>query len=108
MFAPIKKRIGLDRVRILVTGSAPLAAHVTEFVRIVFGAPLIDPDYNPSFAQKLNAEIGVNILSPPTAAATSPNGRRALEFFAEPSGAKSKKIYPYNRFSSSTLILIGF
>lgn len=42
VFNGIKARLGLDRVRLFVTGSAPLAAHVKEFIRIVFGAPMIE------------------------------------------------------------------
>jgi long-chain acyl-CoA synthetase len=42
VFDKVKARVGLDRVRLMVTGSAPLAAHVSEFLRIVFGAPLVE------------------------------------------------------------------
>lgn len=36
MFSKVKARVGLDRVRIMITGSAPIAAHVMDFLRIVF------------------------------------------------------------------------
>ena len=37
MFSKVKARIGLDRVRIMLTGSAPIAPHVLDFLRAVFG-----------------------------------------------------------------------
>lgn len=37
VFNKVKARVGLDRVRIMLTGSAPLADHVMEFLRIAFG-----------------------------------------------------------------------
>jgi long-chain acyl-CoA synthetase len=42
VFGPIKKRVGLDRVRLIVSGSAPLSAHVMEFLRIVFGCQVAE------------------------------------------------------------------
>jgi long-chain acyl-CoA synthetase len=42
VFAPIKASIGFDRVRLLFSGSAPLASHVAEFLKIVFGCPCIE------------------------------------------------------------------
>lgn len=42
VFDPIKKRIGFDRVRLMVTSSAPLSPHVLEFLRCVFGCPIIE------------------------------------------------------------------
>jgi hypothetical protein len=33
----VKLGVGLDRVRLVLTGSAPIADHVLEFLRIVFG-----------------------------------------------------------------------
>jgi long-chain acyl-CoA synthetase len=38
VFAPVAKRVGLDRVRVMLTGSAPIAPHVIEFLRLVFRA----------------------------------------------------------------------
>jgi long-subunit acyl-CoA synthetase (AMP-forming) len=38
----LQARIGLDRVRILISGSAPIAPHVSEFLRIVFCCPFIE------------------------------------------------------------------
>lgn len=38
VFGKVKARVGLDRVRIMLTGSAPLASHVMDFLRVVFGA----------------------------------------------------------------------
>jgi len=40
IFSKIKQRVGLDRVRLLVTGSAPIADHILDFLRIVFGCPV--------------------------------------------------------------------
>jgi long-chain acyl-CoA synthetase len=42
VFSKIKARIGLDRCRLMVTGSAPLAAHVMEFLRCAFGCPVVE------------------------------------------------------------------
>ena len=38
VFAPVAQRVGLDRVRVMLTGSAPIAPHVIEFLRVVFRA----------------------------------------------------------------------
>eukprot|EP01065_Artemidia_motanka_P032272 TRINITY_DN39298_c0_g1_i1.p2 TRINITY_DN39298_c0_g1~~TRINITY_DN39298_c0_g1_i1.p2 ORF type:complete len:703 (+),score=272.98 TRINITY_DN39298_c0_g1_i1:137-2110(+) len=40
VFNPLKKRLGFDRVRLMITGSAPIAAHVMAFLRAVFGVPV--------------------------------------------------------------------
>eukprot|EP01062_Namystynia_karyoxenos_P062552 TRINITY_DN55454_c0_g1_i1.p2 TRINITY_DN55454_c0_g1~~TRINITY_DN55454_c0_g1_i1.p2 ORF type:complete len:682 (+),score=243.58 TRINITY_DN55454_c0_g1_i1:107-2152(+) len=40
VFNPAKKRIGFDRVRLMVTGSAPIASHVMTFLRVFFGVPV--------------------------------------------------------------------
>ncbi len=37
VFSKVKARMGLDRVRVMLTGSAPIAAHVLDFLRAVFG-----------------------------------------------------------------------
>lgn len=37
VFSIIKAQLGLDRVRIMVTGSAPIASHVLDLLRAVFG-----------------------------------------------------------------------
>lgn len=42
VFSKIKERVGLDKVRLIVTGSAPIADHVLDFLRIVFGCPVIE------------------------------------------------------------------
>lgn len=42
MFAPLKAKVGLGQVRIVVTGSAPIASHVMIFLRCVFGVPVLE------------------------------------------------------------------
>eukprot|EP00933_Yihiella_yeosuensis_P014921 TRINITY_DN13161_c1_g1_i1.p1 TRINITY_DN13161_c1_g1~~TRINITY_DN13161_c1_g1_i1.p1 ORF type:complete len:684 (+),score=125.42 TRINITY_DN13161_c1_g1_i1:97-2148(+) len=42
VFSKIKERVGLDRVRVMVTGSAPIADHVLAFLRIVFACPVLE------------------------------------------------------------------
>jgi len=42
VFGPLKAKVGLGRVRMVVTGSAPIAAHVIEFLRCVFGVPVLE------------------------------------------------------------------
>jgi long-subunit acyl-CoA synthetase (AMP-forming) len=37
VFSKVKARVGLERVRLMLTGSAPIAAHVLDFLRAVFG-----------------------------------------------------------------------
>lgn len=34
--------LGLDRIKMMVTGSAPVAAHVLTFMRILVGVPLLE------------------------------------------------------------------
>lgn len=36
VFSKIGKRVGLDRCRLMLTGSAPIAAHVLDFLRVAF------------------------------------------------------------------------
>lgn len=42
VFNKIKERVGLNRVRMIVTGSAPIANHVLDFLRIVFCCPVME------------------------------------------------------------------
>lgn len=42
IFDKIKATVGLDRCRMMITGSAPLATHVMDFLRIVFGATVLE------------------------------------------------------------------
>ena len=42
VFNGIKTRLGLDRCRLFVTGSAPIADHVMQFLRCVFGVPVLE------------------------------------------------------------------
>lgn len=42
VFGPLKKRLGLDRVEIILTGSAPLSVEVMTFLRAVFGCPVME------------------------------------------------------------------
>jgi len=42
LFSKIKQRVGLDRVRVMITGSAPIADHVLNFLRIVFCCPVLE------------------------------------------------------------------
>ena len=42
LFKKVKKTIGLDRVRYLITGSAPISDHVVQFLRVVFGVPILE------------------------------------------------------------------
>jgi long-chain acyl-CoA synthetase len=40
VFAKIRRVIGLDRMRLMVTGSAPLAPHVLDFMRVLCACPI--------------------------------------------------------------------
>jgi len=42
VFSKIKARVGLDRVRLIITGSAPIADHVLDFLRIIFACPVLE------------------------------------------------------------------
>eukprot|EP01138_Halocafeteria_seosinensis_P013149 gb/GECG01013429.1/.p1 GENE.gb/GECG01013429.1/~~gb/GECG01013429.1/.p1 ORF type:complete len:570 (+),score=71.20 gb/GECG01013429.1/:1-1710(+) len=42
VFNKTKAGLGLDRCTLMVTGSAPIAPHVMEFLRCVFGIPVIE------------------------------------------------------------------
>ena len=42
VFTPLKKRLGFDRLRLMATGSAPIAGHVMDFLRAVFGVPVLE------------------------------------------------------------------
>jgi long-chain acyl-CoA synthetase len=37
VWSQLKARVGLDRCHLIITGSAPIAEHVMEFLRVVFG-----------------------------------------------------------------------
>jgi long-chain acyl-CoA synthetase len=37
VFSKVKARMGFDRVRLMVTGSAPIAPHVMDLLRAIFG-----------------------------------------------------------------------
>jgi long-chain acyl-CoA synthetase len=40
VFKAVKSKVGLDRVRMIMTGSAPIADHVLDFLRAVFACPV--------------------------------------------------------------------
>ena len=42
VFKKVAGRVGLDRCRVMATGSAPIAPHVLEFLRVVFGAQVVE------------------------------------------------------------------
>jgi long-chain acyl-CoA synthetase len=42
VFNPLKKKLGLDRCHRILTGSAPIAGEVLDFLRAVFGSTFID------------------------------------------------------------------
>eukprot|EP00911_Craspedida_sp_UC1_P000097 UC1_evm1s81 len=42
VFGPLKARLGFDRLRLMATGSAPLASHVMDFLRAAFGVPVYE------------------------------------------------------------------
>lgn len=42
VFGPLKTRLGFDRTRIMMTGSAPISGHVLDFLRAVFGCPVTE------------------------------------------------------------------
>lgn len=42
IFNKVKAKLGLDRVRLMLTGSAPISAHVMDFLRIVFSAHVLE------------------------------------------------------------------
>ena len=42
VFAGVRRRLGLDRCRTMATGSAPIAANVLDFLRVVFGARIVE------------------------------------------------------------------
>jgi len=42
VFKAVKARLGFDRLRLIVTGSAPIAPRVMNFLRAVFGVPVLE------------------------------------------------------------------
>jgi long-chain acyl-CoA synthetase len=42
VFRTIAARVGLDRCRLMITGSAPIAPHVMEFLRVVFSTNVVE------------------------------------------------------------------
>lgn len=40
VFGKLRKRLGFDRVRVMITGSAPIANHVMDFLRVAFITPV--------------------------------------------------------------------
>jgi long-chain acyl-CoA synthetase len=42
VFKKVTKKMGLDRCRMVITGSAPIAAHVMDFLRAVIGADVVE------------------------------------------------------------------
>ncbi|KAF4742969.1 hypothetical protein FOZ62_030239 [Perkinsus olseni] len=42
VFDDIKKKLGFDRARLVVTGSAPIASHVLTFMRALLGCPVVE------------------------------------------------------------------
>lgn len=42
VFSKIAEKVGLDKVRVMLTGSAPIADHVLDFLRIVFACPVFE------------------------------------------------------------------
>jgi len=42
VFGKLAARVGLDRCRLMVTGSAPIAAHVFDFLRVAFSTEVIE------------------------------------------------------------------
>ena len=42
VFSKIKEKVGFDRLRIIITGSAPISGQVMEFLRIAFCCPVVE------------------------------------------------------------------
>lgn len=42
VFGPLKVRLGFDRLRLMCTGSAPISSNVMDFLRAVFGVPVLE------------------------------------------------------------------
>ncbi|CAK9075045.1 Long chain acyl-CoA synthetase 6 [Durusdinium trenchii] len=42
IFSKIAEKVGLNKVRVMITGSAPIADHVLDFLRIVFACPVFE------------------------------------------------------------------
>ncbi|CAM9816007.1 unnamed protein product [Chrysoparadoxa australica] len=53
VFSKVKKKVGLDRCRVIITGSAPISAHVMDFLRVAFGVYVIE-----GYGQSENACAG--------------------------------------------------
>ena len=42
VFKGLKQKLGLDRVKVIITGSAPIASNVMNFLRAAFGCPVLE------------------------------------------------------------------
>ena len=42
VFAPLRTRMGLGSVRVIVTGAAPMAPYLAEFLKVVSGVPVLE------------------------------------------------------------------
>jgi len=42
VFAPLRQRMGLEKVRVIVSGAAPTAPYLSEFLKVVSGVPVLE------------------------------------------------------------------